>query len=173
VDYLKVDGCGDASQYVHVTFHLKSRDLLLMSRVTAIGRYAGGYARMGLALQSSGRGIVYSCAFHFQFSSLYPYLRALIRDRCCHLLSSFVPAGSWPAYVGDDETKKPFDTYIQGFPPVPFQQSSYTDISFPLTLSSSSSSSSSFFFSFFSSDAQTDATFGAIGTTSSAAGTAW
>lgn len=57
VDYLKVDGCGDASQY------------------------AGGYARMGLALQSSGRGIVYSC--------------------------------SWPAYVGDDETKKPFDTYIQ------------------------------------------------------------
>ena len=57
VDYLKVDGCGDASKYPQ------------------------GYRAMGDALQASGRDIVYSC--------------------------------SWPAYLGDDESEKPFATFIE------------------------------------------------------------
>ena len=43
-------------------------------------RYAQGYPKMGMALQASGRDIVYSC--------------------------------SWPAYLGGNETSKPFDAMI-------------------------------------------------------------
>eukprot|EP01059_Diplonema_ambulator_P032224 TRINITY_DN621_c0_g2_i2.p1 TRINITY_DN621_c0_g2~~TRINITY_DN621_c0_g2_i2.p1 ORF type:complete len:397 (+),score=118.11 TRINITY_DN621_c0_g2_i2:48-1238(+) len=56
VDYVKVDGCGDA-QY-----------------------YPTGYPLMGNSLVNSSRDIVYSC--------------------------------SWPAYLGNDETKKPYEQFI-------------------------------------------------------------
>eukprot|EP00036_Acanthoecidae_sp_10tr_P014341 CAMPEP_0206294606 /NCGR_PEP_ID=MMETSP0106_2-20121207/4745_1 /ASSEMBLY_ACC=CAM_ASM_000206 /TAXON_ID=81532 /ORGANISM="Acanthoeca-like sp., Strain 10tr" /LENGTH=538 /DNA_ID=CAMNT_0053725249 /DNA_START=20 /DNA_END=1634 /DNA_ORIENTATION=+ len=56
VDYVKVDGCGDA------------------------GYYATGYPAMGKALVASGRDIVFSC--------------------------------SWPAYLGRNETAKPYDAMI-------------------------------------------------------------
>eukprot|EP01061_Rhynchopus_euleeides_P035119 TRINITY_DN59185_c0_g1_i1.p1 TRINITY_DN59185_c0_g1~~TRINITY_DN59185_c0_g1_i1.p1 ORF type:complete len:412 (+),score=155.12 TRINITY_DN59185_c0_g1_i1:139-1236(+) len=56
VDYMKVDGCGDASYY------------------------PVGYPAMGEALKGCGRDIVYSC--------------------------------SWPAYLGSNESTKPFDAMI-------------------------------------------------------------
>jgi hypothetical protein len=54
VDYLKVDGCGDASQLVELWHFTKQQH-------NCQYRYAGGYARMGAALEASGRDIVYSC----------------------------------------------------------------------------------------------------------------
>jgi alpha-galactosidase len=56
VDYLKADGCGDASYY------------------------PTGYAALGAALQATGRNTTFSC--------------------------------SWPAYLGDDESIKPFAAMI-------------------------------------------------------------
>eukprot|EP00698_Gefionella_okellyi_P025551 TRINITY_DN9404_c0_g1_i1.p1 TRINITY_DN9404_c0_g1~~TRINITY_DN9404_c0_g1_i1.p1 ORF type:complete len:395 (+),score=66.77 TRINITY_DN9404_c0_g1_i1:366-1550(+) len=56
VDYMKVDGCGDASYYPI------------------------GYPSMGEALEATGRDIVYSC--------------------------------SWPAYLGNDEASKPFQSFL-------------------------------------------------------------
>lgn len=57
VDYLKLDGCYNNGP-----------------------GYESGYPKMGMALQKTGRDIVYSC--------------------------------SWPAYLGDNETAKPFDRMI-------------------------------------------------------------
>lgn len=58
VDYLKLDGCNNH----------------------APDDFAVGYPKMGMALQGSGRDIVYSC--------------------------------SWPAYLGGNESAKPFDAMI-------------------------------------------------------------
>jgi hypothetical protein len=48
------------------------RDFSFESIVTATRRYAGGYARMGAALQDSGRSIVYSCACCLRCSFSFP-----------------------------------------------------------------------------------------------------
>ena len=61
VDYLKLDGCNVVGGHAG---------------------YAAGYPKMGMALQNSGRDIVYSC--------------------------------SWPAYMGSNESSKPFDAMIAG-----------------------------------------------------------
>ena len=61
VDYLKVDGCGDASYYEH------------------------GYAAMGAALEATGRPIVYSCSWPAYINngneSLQPF-NTFINDGC-------------------------------------------------------------------------------------------
>ena len=111
-------------------------------------RYAGGYARMGAALQASGRSIVYSCKI--PVAPCRSILQCLtLHSSCISFLCAVhplvvtssppVPSGSWPAYVGDDETKKPFATYIQGAanptrpPPSPCLPSSFLPLSAPLT----------------------------------------
>jgi hypothetical protein len=125
VDYLKVDGCGDASQLVSLWHFAKQQHHCQY-------RYAGGYARMGAALQASGRDIVYSCKrappifiplFTHHATACLPVLVPYVLTSPSNEQNlNYVPIpfsspsqpGSWPAYVGDDETKKPFATYIQG-----------------------------------------------------------
>lgn len=96
---MKVDGCGDNSYYPH------------------------GYQAMGKALENSGGDI--ECKFNVLLSpTLLPPLFSLVlllnpskspypyTPHRHPPLTSTKDSCSWPAYIGDNETVKPFATFI-------------------------------------------------------------